>query len=76
MINAQNLVSFFDLKPETAKENIFVVDRGFEGCEQEVVTLIAPKGKNKTKVSNKAKIARAKLVLIVLSLAFETLLSV
>lgn len=35
-----------------------VVDRGFEGCKQEYVTLVAPKGKNKSKVSGKTKVAK------------------
>ena len=35
-----------------------VVDRGFEGCMQEYVTLIAPKGKQKSKVDGKTQVAK------------------
>ena len=45
---ARNLISFFGLTKGTQSEHALVVDRGFEGCKQEFLTLIAPKGKHKS----------------------------
>jgi len=56
--NVKNVISFFNLTPDTVSENALVVDRGFEGCKQEYVTLISPKGKRKSKVSGKTTVAK------------------
>ena len=56
--DAENFLSFFDLKPETAANNVLVVDRGFEGATEEYMTLLAPKGKKKSKQDGKTKIAK------------------
>ena len=55
---ARNLLSFFDLKPETASENVLVVDRGFEGSTEEYMAFISPKGKTKSKESGKTRVAK------------------
>ena len=46
------------MTPDKAKENVLVVDRGFEGCTEELFTLLAPKGKTKSKVSGKTRVAK------------------
>ena len=52
------MISYFDLTPDTVSENALVVYGGFEGCKQEYVTLISPKGKHKSKVSSKTTVAK------------------
>ena len=44
--NVKNVISFFDLTPDTVSENALVVYGGFEGCKQEYVFFISPKGKH------------------------------
>ena len=53
--DAENFLSFFDLKPETAANNVLVVDRGFEGATEEYMTLLAPKERR-----NPSKMVRPK----------------
>ena len=52
-----------------------VVDRGFEGCKQDFVTLLAPKGKKKSKKDGKTTVENnmtlTKLEKIALLLVFE-----
>ena len=55
---ASNLLSFFGLTAEGAKENVLVVDRGFDGATEEFMTFMAPKGMAKSKKSGKTQIAK------------------
>lgn len=56
--DAKNFLSFFGLTPETAEKNVLVVDRGFEGANEKYITLVAPKGKKKTKEKGKTRVAK------------------
>ena len=53
----KNLISFFDLEPDKADDNVLVVDRGFEGAAVKYMTFVAPKGKVKSKQDGKSRIA-------------------
>ena len=57
-LQVRDFITFFDLSPETAKDNVLVVDRGFEGANEDYMTLIAPKGKVKSKEGGKTRIAK------------------
>ena len=54
----KNLISFFDLEPDKADDNVLVVDRGFEGAAEKYMTFVAPTGKVKSKQDGKTRIAK------------------
>ena len=56
--NAKNFINFFDLKADTSKEHVLVVDRGFEGAEEKYMTFVAPRGKVKSREDGKTTIAK------------------
>jgi len=55
---AKKFLTFFGLTADAAKENVLVVDRGFEGATEEFMTLVSPKGKAKAKESGKTRVAK------------------
>lgn len=54
-IHRLTILYFFRLSKKTKSDNAMVFDRGFVGCTQEYVSLIAPKGKNKLREMAKIK---------------------
>ena len=57
-LNGHNLISFLGLSEEKMSEHAMAVDRGVEGYKQEYLTLIAPKGKHKSKMNGYTQIAK------------------